>query len=260
MSFYATFGRWFMREFLVHKIASEVLYMGNGKKGVTIWTYILVFLCFIGFTYGASLATTTVAQLIPVERSATIVIDPGHGGVDGGATSCSGQLESQYNLKIALKLEDLCHLLGFQTKMIRRTDISVHTSGDTIAAKKISDLRQRVRLVNETENAVLLSIHQNTFSDGKYHGAQVFYGPKGESRELAELLQEAFRETVNPGSQRQIKKAEGIYLMQHINCTGVLVECGFLSNPEEEAKLRTSGYQNKICCILATVTGQFLTK
>ena len=260
MSFYATFGRWFIESLPMHRIAPEVLYMGNGKRGVTIGTYILVLLCFVAFTYGASIATTTVAQLIPVERNATIVIDPGHGGIDGGATSCSGQLESQYNLEISLKLEDLFHLLGFRTKMIRRTDISVYTSGETIAAKKVSDLRQRVRLVNETENAVLLSIHQNTFPDGKYHGAQVFYGPKGESRELANLLQEAFCETVNPGSGRQSKKAEGIYLLQHINCTGVLVECGFLSNPEEESKLRTGEYQNKICCILASVTGQFLTK
>ena len=234
--------------------------MGNRKIPIMIGTYLLVIVCFIAVTYGASVATTTVAQMIPVERNATVVIDAGHGGVDGGATSCSGQLESQYNLEIALKLDDLFHLLGFQTKMIRRTDISVYTSGETIAAKKISDLRQRVRIVNETENALLLSIHQNTFSDGRYRGAQVFYGPEGESAELAALLQEAFSATVNPGSQRQSKKAEGVYLMQHIDCTGVLVECGFLSNPEEEALLRTDEYQRKICCILASVTSRFLTK
>lgn len=243
-----------------HKIATEVLYMGNRKMTATVGTYILVLFCFLAITYGASVATTTVAQLIPLERNATIVIDAGHGGVDGGATSVSGIPESQYNLEIARKLEDLFHLLGFQTKMIRRTDISVHTSGETIAAKKISDLRQRVRLVNDAENPVLLSIHQNTFSDGKYWGAQVFYGSKGESRELAQLLQEEFCKTVNPGSQRQVKKAEGIYLMQHIKGTGVLVECGFLSNPQEDAALRSAEYQRKICCILASVTGLFLTK
>ena len=234
--------------------------MGNRKKGAVIGTYILVILCFITMTYGASIATTTVAQLIPLERDHTIVIDAGHGGEDGGATSVSGKTESQYNLEISLKLADLLHLLGYQTKLIRRTDISVYTAGETIAAKKVSDLRQRVRMVNETENAVLLSIHQNTFSDGKYSGAQVFYGPKGESRELAELLQTEFRRTVNPSSQRQIKKADGVYLMQHIDCTGVLVECGFLSTPEEDSLLKTPEYQRKICCILATVTSRFLTK
>ena len=234
--------------------------MDNRKKTAMIGSYILVIACFIAVTYGASIATTTVAQLIPLERDATIVIDPGHGGVDGGATSVSGNLESQYNLEIALKLDDLFHLLGFQTKMIRKTDISVYTAGETIAAKKVSDLRQRVRMVSETENAILLSIHQNTFSDSQYSGAQVFYGPKGESMDLAKELQEEFRRTVNPNSQRQIKKADGVYLMQHIDTTGVLIECGFLSNPREDALLRTPEYQKKICCILATVTGRFLTK
>ena len=223
-------------------------------------SYLFVILFFVGITYGASLATTTVAQLIPMERNATVIIDPGHGGVDGGAISVSGLPESQYNLEISLKLEDLFHLLGFKTKMIRRTDISVYTTGETIAAKKVSDLRQRVRIANETENGILLSIHQNSFSDGKYNGAQVFYNGKGESRELSELLQAGFRESINSNSNRQIKKASGVYLMEHIACTGVLIECGFLSNQEEEAKLRSPEYQRKVCSIVATVTGQFLTK
>ena len=234
--------------------------MGKKKTAVVFGTYILIILGLTIITYGASIATSVVAQLIPLERKATIIIDPGHGGMDGGAISCSGIPESQYNLEISLKLEDLFHLLGFHTKLIRRTDISVYTTGDTIAAKKVSDLRQRVRIVTETENAILLSIHQNTFTDGRYSGAQVFYGPKGEGKALAALLQDEFRTTINPGSQRQIKKAEGVYLMQHINCTGVLIECGFLSNPEEEANLKTPEYQRKICCIIAAITGQFLTK
>ena len=234
--------------------------MNSRRRGTVVGAYILIVACFIAVTYGLSAATTTVAQLIPLDRDATVVIDAGHGGIDGGATSVSGVTESQYNLEIALRLEDLFHLLGFQTRMIRRTDISVYTTGETIAAKKISDLRHRVRMVNETENAVLISIHQNTFSDSRYSGAQVFYGPKGESMNLAKELQDEFRQTVNPRSRRQVKKADGVYLMQHINTTGVLVECGFLSNPQEDAMLKTSEYQKKICCILATVTGRFLTK
>lgn len=234
--------------------------MRKGKGAVTIGAYILIISCFIAVTYGASLATTTVAQLIPVERNATIIIDAGHGGVDGGATSCTGILESKFNLDISLKLEDLFHLLGYQTVMIRRTDVSVYTSGDTIAAKKVSDLRQRVKIVNETPNPVLVSIHQNTFSDSRYSGAQVFYATKGESRELAQRLQQAFAEAIDPGNNRTSKEAEGVYLMQHIDCTGILVECGFLSNPEEEARLRDESYQQKICCVIAATVGQFLTK
>lgn len=234
--------------------------MGKGNWAATITTYLMIILCFIAVTYGASSAITTVSQLIPIERNSTIVIDAGHGGVDGGATSCTGVLESKFNLDISLRLEDIFHLLGYRTVMIRRTDISVYTSGDTIAAKKVSDLRQRVKIINETDEAILVSIHQNTFSDGRYSGAQVFYGPEGESRELAEKLQRTLADTVNPGSNRAIKKAEGVYLMQHIDCTGVLIECGFLSNPEEEAKLRETSYQQKLCCVIAATVGQFLTK
>ena len=233
----------------------------KGRKFVaTAAVYILVIAGFLAGTYGASLATSTVAQMIPMERETIIVIDPGHGGVDGGATSCTGVLESQFNLDISLKLNDLLHLMGYKTLMVRTTDISVYTTGETIAAKKVSDLRQRVRIVSETENTLLLSIHQNYFSDSRYSGAQVFYGGEDQSRELAETLQGAFKRTVNVGSNRSAKKAEGVYLMQHVESTAVLIECGFLSNPEEEARLRSDDYQRKLCCVIAATVGQFLTK
>ena len=232
--------------------------MGNGKKSIVVMVYLLVVTAFLAISYGASLATTTVAQLIPLERENTLVIDAGHGGVDGGATSCTGILESRFNLEICLKLEDLFHLLGYKTKMIRKTDISVYTSGDTIAAKKVSDLRQRVKMVMETEDPVLISIHQNMFSDGRYSGAQVFYNLQGE--DLARCLQSSLVKSLNPDSKRISKPADGVYLMQHIDCPAVLVECGFLSNPEEEAKLRDETYQKKLCCVIGCTTAEFLTK
>lgn len=222
--------------------------------------YLLVVSIFISAAYLGSEVTSTLAERIPVEREHLIVIDPGHGGEDGGAISCTGKPESVYNLEIALGLRDLLHLLGYRTKMIRTEDVSVYTEGNTLAEKKISDLKQRVKLVNQEENAILVSIHQNMFSDSRYHGAQVFYGPEGEGKALAETLQRNFCQTINPGSSREIKKADGIYLMQHIDCTGVLVECGFLSNPEEEALLRTRAYQQKICCVIAGTLGTFLTQ
>lgn len=234
--------------------------MKIGKGLATFGVYLLVIGTILIGVYGGNLATTAVSEMIPMARQGTIVIDAGHGGMDGGATSCTGVRESQINLEIAMRLEDLCHLLGYRTVMVRRSDVSVHTSGETIAARKVSDLRQRVRIVNETEDSILISIHQNTFSDGQYYGAQVFYGPEGESQALAESIQHTLTQTMNPGSNRAAKKAEGIYLMQQIHRTGILVECGFLSNPQEEAKLRSAEYQQKICCILAGTVGQFLTK
>ena len=197
-------------------------------------------------------AVTVIAESTPQNDRHCIIIDAGHGGVDGGATSCSGVLESQLNLEIALRLDDLFRLLGYDTEMIRRSDISVYTQGETIAAKKISDLKERVRIVNSKENAVLISIHQNYFSDSRYSGAQVFYTQTDGSEVLAKEMQRSLIASVNKGSNRQAKKISGVYLMEHIQCTGVLIECGFLSNPEEEAKLRSEEYQKKLCCIFVS--------
>lgn len=221
--------------------------------------YLLVFSVFILAALWGSRTVTVMAENAPLEGRKCIIIDAGHGGEDGGATSCTGVLESAVNLEIALRLDDLFHLLGYDTAMIRTTDISVYTQGETIAQKKVSDLKQRVSLINQTKNALLVSIHQNHFSDSRYSGAQVFFAPNAGSEALAKALQASFVETVNLGSNRNCKKADGIYLMQHIDCTGVLVECGFLSNPEEEAKLRSADYQKQLCCVIAATVSSYLS-
>lgn len=220
--------------------------------------YLITVLLFIFFALVASQTVTTIAENAPIQHTVTIVIDAGHGGVDGGATSCTGVLESRINLEIALRLEDLCHLLGYRTQMIRRSDVSVYTEGNTIAAKKASDLRQRVKIVNETEGGILVSIHQNIFADSRYDGAQVFYANTPGSQELAVLLQQNFASACNPGSHRQEKEAKNVFLMRYIQKTGVLVECGFLSNPEEEALLRTKQYQNRLCAVIVSSLSQYL--
>ena len=230
------------------------------KSASILLFYILIVSLFLTATYWGSRATSVIAQKIPMERKHTVIIDAGHGGEDGGATSCTGKLEKEYNLEIAMRLNDLMHLMGLHTKMVRTTDISVYTQGQTIAAKKVSDLKNRVNAVNETENGLLVSIHQNTFSDGKYSGAQVFYAAEGESQVLAEQLQSTFCQTLNPGSNRRCKRADGVYLMEHIEKTGILVECGFLSNVQEEAKLRTSEYQKKLSCVIAATVCNFLDR
>lgn len=220
--------------------------------------YILVFCCCIAAAWIGNYAVTAISvEKMQNERS-TIIIDPGHGGVDGGTTSCSGVPESGINLDIALRLDDLLHLLGYRTVMTRRTDMSIHSQGDTIAQKKVSDLKQRVNIVNSAHNGMLISIHQNYYGDGKYSGAQVFYAATDGSQHLAENLQSAMVNTLNTGSKRSAKKASGIYLMEHVNCTGILVECGFLSNPHEDALLRSADYQKKLCCVIAGSASMYL--
>lgn len=221
--------------------------------------YLLTIICVLSLADRGSRAVTVIAENAPIKGRTCIVLDPGHGGEDGGATSCTGVLESTYNLSISTRLNDLLHLLGYEAKMIRTTDTAVYTKGETIAQKKVSDLKERVRIVNETENALLLSIHQNQFPEGKYSGAQMFYAGTQGSQELAERLQSAFVSTINPGSKRKCKKSDGIYLMEHIGCTGVLIECGFLSNPGEEAKLRDGEYQKKLCCVIAATVSEYLS-
>lgn len=230
------------------------------KKG-KLWAvlYVVIVLGTLAAAEWGSRTVTAMVKNVSLEWGNCIVIDPGHGGEDGGATSCTGRMESTYNLEISLRLNDLFHLLGCDTRMIRTTDTSVYTKGETIAQKKVSDLKERVRIVNETENALLLSIHQNNFPDSRYSGAQVFYAGTQGSEALAKKLQQNLVASLNPGSNRKSKKSDGVYLMEHIDCTGVLIECGFLSNAAEEARLRSPEYQKKLCCVIAATVREYLT-
>ena len=221
------------------------------KRGKSIIVYFLTVLSVVLLSVWGSSAVTVISENSPIERKSRIIIDPGHGGVDGGATSVTGKLESAFNLEIGLRLRDLLSFLGYQTKMIRTEDISVYTKGETIAQKKMSDLKERVRICNEPDGAILLSIHQNTFPDGRYSGAQIFYSDTEGSHELAKRLQTAL-------GKRTEKQAKGIYLMEHITCPGVLIECGFLSNWEEEAKLRSPEYQKLLVSIIAVTAANFI--
>lgn len=216
----------------------------------------------IGFALWLSDTASTqqvTSQQVVSQRQ--IIIDAGHGGEDGGAVSCTGVNESQINLEIALRVDDLCHLLGYPTVMLRTDDISLHdASAKTISEKKVSDLKNRVKLVNQVSDGVLVSIHQNQFSESKYHGAQVFYAPTDGSQQLAEQLQDNLRAVMDPNNNRQCKSADSVYLMSKIQCTGVLVECGFLSNTQEEAMLRDAQHQKKLAAVITCSICSYIQK
>ena len=195
---------------------------------------------------------------VSVTRAAPLILDAGHGGEDGGAVSVTGVPESRGNLEIVQKLRDTLALYGVDPVVLREEDVSLHDpEASTLREKKRSDLKNRVRAVEAVEGGTLLSIHQNSYPGSQYRGAQVFYAPTGGSRELAELLQTALREELQPDNDRQAKPIpESVYLMNHVSCPAVLVECGFLTNPEEEALLRDGGYQRQLAAVLA---GAWLT-
>lgn len=220
--------------------------------------YLCISLLLILIAKGASQTVTTVSENTPIQNRTCVIIDAGHGGIDTGATSYSGRYESHINLEIALRLEKMIQLLGYKTKMVRTQDISVHTQGTTIAQKKVSDLKNRVEFVNSEPNSIFISIHQNHFFDSKYYGPQVFYSNNNDSILLAKKMQSALVSSLCPYSKRKAKESEGVYLMEKIKTTGLLIECGFLSNPEEEAKLTDPSYQKKLCCVIASTCSSFI--
>lgn len=183
-----------------------------------------------------------------------LVLDAGHGGEDGGAVSITGVPESNINLAVVLRLDQLLGFYGLSPVLTRNEDISIYDANcETLRQKKVSDLKNRVSMIETTENAVVISIHQNTFSNSAYHGAQVFFRAGEESEALAKLTQKALQEGVDPGNKRTPTKIpDSVYLMKHITCPAILVECGFLSNPAEEEKLRDESYQTRLALCVAS--------
>ena len=219
--------------------------MSKRFRWMALLTVAVVVLVAAGIRSGSQ--TLESVQAAAAAPPITVVIDAGHGGEDGGAVSVSGVLESRLNLEIAERADAFLALLGYGTRMVRDSDTAIYDpSAETLSQKKASDLHNRAALVNETPGALLLSIHQNTYSDGRYHGAQVFYARTEGSQALAERLQETLTGVLDPDNHRKAKTADSVYLLNHIACTGVLVECGFLSNQEEDLRLQDAGYQTKL--------------
>ena len=183
----------------------------------------------------------------------TVIIDAGHGGEDGGA-EVDGVLEKDINLSIAGKLADILRLCGCRVKEIRDEDISVYDSdAGTLREKKVSDLQNRVKTVNESDNNILVSIHQNKFDNSAYSGTQVFYSTNNDnSRILAQAIRSSVVSFLQNDNARELKPAgSDIYLLDKATVPAVIVECGFLSNDEERTKLLDSGYQSEMAYAVA---------
>lgn len=182
-----------------------------------------------------------------------IIIDAGHGGEDGGAVANDGTVEKDLNLKIALKLNDILSVMGYKTHLIRTTDTAIHTSGETIRQRKISDIKNRFAIMNKYDDCLYISIHQNKFNDTSVHGAQTFYSPNNsESKFLADYIQKSISSHLQKENRRVIKKSgTDIYLLYNATKPTVMVECGFVSNDNELKKLKDNNYQNKMAISIA---------
>ena len=189
---------------------------------------------------------------IRVGNEPVFILDPGHGGEDGGAISSDGLVESGVNLDIALRLKDLCSFFGMKSVMTREGEnLDYPENLNRTAERKRWDTRRRTEFINSQQNAILLSIHQNNFPTGTARGPQAFYGRLPGSREFAGLIHQNLIAALHPESRRVAAPApKEVYIMFNANCPAVLVECAFLSDPEDCALLRTDKHKKKIAAIL----------
>ncbi len=179
----------------------------------------------------------------------TIILDAGHGGVDSGAVGLNNVLEKDINLDIVIKLKSLFEVSGFNIKMTRDEDESIHSeNSNTIRSKKVSDLKNRLSMINSDPSNLLISVHQNKFEDSKYKGAQVFYSKNNpQSQELAQSIRASFLAFIQKDNNREIKPSpKGVFLLNKSTVPAVIVECGFLSNGEDARNLLDKKYQSKL--------------
>ena len=192
----------------------------------------------------------------------TVVIDAGHGGEDGGASSANGILEKDLNLQIADRLCDLLKSNGVNVVMTRTEDVLLYDkNADYIGRKKMLDLAARRKIAEETENCIFVSIHMNAYPLSQYHGLQVWYSPNNpQSQMLAESVRSMIAGTLQKENDRQCKRAtSSIYLLHHLKMPAILVECGFLSNPEEAAVLANEDYQRTLARLLFLAIMEYQT-
>ena len=222
----------------------------------TIWGITLIglgcVLMVISFI-GPKPAVRTLAA-VGVEKPHPILIwDAGHGGADGGAVSAGGVPESGINLAIARDCYDLCLFFGQNAAMTRTTDASLaDESALSLRRQKVSDTKNRVSMINGFDDAVLISIHQNSLPSAKStHGAMVFYNDVPPAALLGSSIQNALNQAVNSKNEKQCREiSKQIYIMAHADCPAVLVECGFMSNAAEAVQLQSAAYQAKLACTI----------
>lgn len=217
------------------------------KKFVCLFLLLVCAVSFILSTCSAYSSLSTIAKAS--ENKATVVIDAGHGGEDGGAVAPDGTMEKDINLSIALKLRSIFHQNGINVVMTRNSDTSICDEGiDTLKGRKTSDMKNRLKIFNASSDNIIISIHQNKFEQSKYSGTQIFYSKNNPlSCKLAESIKSSVISNIQPENTRECKAADkNIFLLYNSENPAVIVECGFLSNGDELKMLKNDEYQSKL--------------
>lgn len=202
----------------------------------------------ICFIHNISIKNETVPTVTLPVTNKVIVIDAGHGVPDEGAESSNGTSEAETNLKIALKLQSLLEQSGATVILTRSDENAIYDiDSKTLKQKKISDLKNRVKIGNESSADIFVSIHLNKIPQQQYSGWQTFYKSSDEnSMNLARTIQSSLNESMQKENNRVAMKLDTIYIVKNVEIPITVVECGFLSNPEEEQNLLNDDYQNRL--------------
>lgn len=220
--------------------------------------YIAAGVVVLAFALGIILLPRIKHPVMAEYDNSTLVIDPGHGGVDGGAISLYGNKESDINLAIAQKLQVLAELYGQNCVMTRSSDASYTTYPDY---SEHAELVHRVEIANSQKNAVMLSIHQNCFPDARVSGSQILYAPTDGSKELGTMMQANFLQHLDPYNRRVAEPApKKLFITANVNCTALLLECGFLSNAQDCEALTDDTYQTKLASVMLATFLQYKGK
>lgn len=222
----------------------------NQKRIITI--FLMVFVSLFAFSFkiannnmlNKEITTETVA--LPVTNR-VVVIDAGHGTPDEGAESNNGVTEAEINLRIALKLQNLLEQSGAKVILTRSNETAIYDiDKKTLREKKVSDIHNRVKIGNESSADIFVSIHLNKIPQNQYWGWQCFYNQNEKSKILAENLQNNLNEAIQKENKRIAMKLDTVYIMKNVEIPISIVECGFLSNEEEEKRLQEDDYQNRL--------------
>lgn len=217
------------------------------KKRILFINFSIIFSIFIySLTYSNSFITESTSS-VPISNH-TIILDAGHGNPDGGAVAADGTIESDLNLSLVLKLQKLLESSGTTVILTRSDENGIYeATADTIREQKISDMKARAKIANSSNAEMFISIHMNKLPQTKYSGWQTFYKNNDDvSKQIASNIQTSLNYFIKKENSRTIKSISGIYLTKNVEIPLVIVECGFLSNEEENKLLQTDKYQEEL--------------
>ena len=197
--------------------------------------------------------------LSSAQQEHILILDPGHGGLDGGAVGIGGNKESEINLEIAVKTKELCKLLGIPHTMTRSTEeLNYPETAKSIADKKLADQNNRIELIRSIPNGIVYSIHQNAYPNSSVSGFQVLYGHSEQSKVLGDVIQQTYNDNISATRRLATEIPNNIYLFRHIDCPTVLIECGFISNKHDYELIQKDDYQIKLSTLFAAAYLQFI--